>query len=107
MIKIYDTDSPKQIAKKIYKDFDVHSSCSIYGFYTDLINQKIVPKGEVVLEELKELYEADQYETKAGRMVRKFQYRGDSIGGPIAHKIFTWEKRIVESEPRYTIWRFQ
>jgi hypothetical protein len=107
MVKIYDTDTPKQVAKKIYKDFDIHASASIYGFYTDIANEKIVPKGELVLEELRLMYEADQYENKAGKMVRKFQYRSNSIGGPIAHKIFTWEKRIVDSEPRYTIWRFQ
>jgi len=31
----------------------------------------------------------------------------DSIGGPIAHKIFRYKRTVDEGVPRYQIWRVQ
>lgn len=107
MVKIYDTDSPHEIARKIFYDIDVMASVSIYGFYMNEASQKLVPKGEIILEQLKQLDEEENLSFRKDRTVRKYRFRPDSIGGPIAHKIFTWEKRVVDDEPRYTIWRYQ
>jgi hypothetical protein len=107
-IKIYDTDTVQDIARKIYEDFDVMASCSIYGFVMHELEHKLIPKGELVIEELRRMDEKENMGIgAAGGRYRKYKYRKDSVGGPIAHKIFTWEKRVVESEPRYTIWRYQ
>lgn len=105
MVKIYDVDTPQEIAKKIYEQFDVMASCSVYGFV--VTEEKIIPKGELVLQEIKRLDELENISYFGKKKVRKYKYRKDSIGGTLAQKIFTWEKRIVDSEPRYTIWRFQ
>lgn len=106
-VKIYDTDSPYQIALKIYKDFEVLNSCTIYGFYMDEAKQKLIPKGEIIMDLIKDMYESEYIDIKEKTRHRKFKYRNNSVGGPISHPIFTFEKRIVDMEPRYTIWRFQ
>lgn len=104
-IKIYDTEQPDAIARKIWNNFEVHQSCTIYGFYRD--GEELIPKGEAILRILRALYEVDHCWDKAGKQFRKYQWKANSVGGPIAHKIFTWEKRVVDNEVRYTIWRFQ
>lgn len=105
VVKIYDTDTLREVAQKIYNDFDVSASCSVFGFVER--DRLLVPKGQIVLEYLALFDEIDHITYKKTKKERKYKYRPDSIGGPIANKIFTWEKRIVDGEPRYTIWRFQ
>lgn len=106
MIKIYDTDTVWEIAKKIWEDFDVLASCTVYGFVE--VEKSLVPKGQLVVSELRKMDELENVKKNAvGSKVRQWKYKKDSIGGPIAHKIFTWEKRIVDDEPRFTIWRVQ
>lgn len=104
-VKIYDTDSARDIARKIFEEFDVMSSCCVYGFVEK--DSGLIAKGEYVIEYLKMFDEMENLKFRGEKAERNFKYRKDSIGGPIAHKIFTWEMRIVESEPRYTIWRYQ
>lgn len=107
-IKVYDTDTVEQIAKKVFYEFDVMASVTIYGFVMNEQEQKLMPKGEAVLEYIRKLDQFNNFKDRENsKPVRYFKYKKDSIGGPIAHKIFTWEKRIVDSEPRYTIWRYQ
>lgn len=103
--KIYSTDSCKDIAKKIFETFDPGDIVQVYGFVTDMKTGKTRDKGDAVLEDLRWFYEFKHY-GHAGR-ARTYEFVKDSIGGPILHPIFTWEKRIVDSEPRYTIWRKQ
>lgn len=107
-IKIYDTDTVFDIARKVYEDFDVMASCTIYGFVLHEEKKQLIPKGELVVDCLKRM-DADEHLKKnaIGSMMRQYKYKKDAVGGPIAHKIFVWEKRIIDSEPRYTIWRFQ
>lgn len=107
MVKIYDTDTIEIISRKIYFDFEVLQSCTVSGFVMDMEKQKITPKGELVMQELSMLYNDECCKDTGGRKYRKFAYRENSVGGPIAHKIFTFDKKIVNNEPRYTIWRFQ
>lgn len=107
MVKIYDTDPVEVIAKKIYNDLDVMMSCTIFGFIHDIDGRNLTPKGEIVLNELKRLDDLEHIGIRAGGKYRKYKFKENSVGGPIAHKIFTYEKRMVDSEPRCTIWRFQ
>lgn len=100
-VRIYDTDTLDDIASKIFNDFDVMAFCTIFGFLT--VGEKLVPKGEIVLRKIKEMDIAKN--VPGGK--RKNVYKKDSIGGCIAQKIFTWEKRIVDKDVRYTIWRYQ
>lgn len=107
LVKIYDTETPREIAEKIFYKFDISASCSIYGFYMDEFKNKLVPKGELVLEQLRTLDEIENCRYTGNKKIRNYKYRKDSIGGTIAQKIFTYEVRVVEKEPRYTIWRYQ
>jgi len=104
-VKIYDTDSSRDIARKIFYEFDVSASCNISGFVEK--NGHLVPKGEYVLEFLDMFDQIENIRFHKDKKMRKTIYRKNSVGGPIAQKIFTWEKRIVDNEVRYTIWRFQ
>lgn len=104
-VKIYDTESPRDIAEKIYKHFEVGASCSVFGFMQD--EERLVPRGDVVLEFIRLFDEIDNIKYRGIKKERKYIFRKESIGGPILHKIFTWEIRVVEKEVRYTIWRLQ
>lgn len=105
MVKIYDIDSPLQIASKVWEHLEIGQSVSVLGFCT--MSNEILPKGEVVLSELRRLDELENVYTSGARKTRKVKFKKDSVGGPLAQKIFVWDKRIVDKEPRYTIWRFQ
>jgi hypothetical protein len=104
-VKIHSTDSPEEIAAKIYHDFEVGASCSIFGFCIG--TEDLIPKGDLVLKELRRLDEADNTRFVGKKKTRSYKYKQESIGGTIAQKIFTWEKRVVDKEPRITIWRYQ
>lgn len=106
-VKIYDTDTARDVAEKVYYKFDVMASCSVYGFVMNEKEEKLIPKGEAVLKHLEMFDEIENIRYVGEKKVRKHVYRKESIGGPISQKIFTWEKRIVDNEPRYTIWRYQ
>lgn len=103
VIRIYDSDTIEEIVFKIYYDFDVMASCKISGFVMHEGLKKLIPKGELVIEELRKL----DLQENISEGKRKYKYKKDSVGGPIAHKIFVWEKRVVDQEVRYTIWRYQ
>lgn len=104
-IKIYDTEKPEDIARKIYEQFDVHQSCTIMGFYKG--EEDLIPKGKVVMDIIEMLYSLEFCRDKGGKQYRVYSYKPNSVGGPIAHKIFTWDKKIINNEIRYTIWRVQ
>lgn len=112
MMRIYDTDTVYDMAEKIFNSFEALESVNIYGYVE--IEGKLMEKGQAVLNELRILDEkanCSQYESvrhKGGlKRIRIYKFKPDSIGGPLAHKIFTHQRRIVDHEPRYTIWRFQ
>lgn len=104
-VKIYETDSVEDIAKKIFFDFEVGASCSIYGFVVG--SEQMKAKGELVWEEIRRLDDLHNCRDFGGKRVRKYEYRKGAIGGTIAQKIFTFEKRIIDKDIRYMIWRFQ
>lgn len=101
--KIYNTDDVDTMAEKIYRTFERGDTVSIFGWVEE--GETLVPKGVRVLDKLLWFYQRDHYGHK-GR-AREFKYRKDTIGGPIAHPIWSWEKRMVDQEPRINIWRIQ
>ena len=107
MVKIYDTDSVTEIGKKIYEFFEVGASVSITGFVTIEEEMRIEPKGMMVIEYLKLLDEIDNVEQTKTKKIRKYRYLTNSIGGPVAQKIFTYDIRTRDSQPYITIWRSQ
>jgi hypothetical protein len=112
MVKIYDTDTYLEMAKKIYEHLEVNCSVSVFGFLTVPELSKVVPKGEMVLIELEKLYDKEYMTMRGPHKSRKYRFRDKSIGGPVLHPIFTWEKRVVDGkdgvkEVRYTIWKVQ
>jgi hypothetical protein len=106
MVKVLDTDSELDIASKIYERFEVLESCSVIGWSRK--PEYWLGKGEEVLAELRRM-DADEHikYMKNGKRARLNVYKPESIGGPMAHKIFVWERTIVNNEPRYRIWRVQ
>lgn len=106
MANVYQSDSCIQVARKIYENFDVGESCVITGFIIQLGDS--VTRGELILKEIERMDMDENIRFISGaKKQRKYVYKKGSIGGPISQKIFTFEKRIVDSEVRYTIWRFQ
>jgi len=111
-IEIYDTDTWKQVADKIWSDgFQTNQSCSIYGI--ELINGKAVAKGELVVEELRRLDKEENVMVgQSGKKSRRRKILPDSIGGYVAHKIFRFKYNIIIDEVKgntvkYNIWRVQ
>lgn len=107
MCKIYDTDTVYDIARKIFNEFDIGAMCRVSGFFMDEKANILRPKGEIVIEQLKDMDLGVNCKKYTNGIQRKYVYKKNSIGGPISHKIFTWEKHVVDNEVRITIWRFQ
>lgn len=102
---IYDTDSIKEIARKIYYKFAINQSCTIFGI--EIFEDVAVPRGELVLKDILALYELEYMRWQGIKYIRKREFPKNSIGGELAHPIFRWEKRIIDNNVRYTIWRIQ
>ena len=111
MVKIYDTDTVHEMARKIYYFFDVNASVSIKGFVKIEERMKLIPKGEAVIEQLKLFDEIDnireKMNTRGIKKQRDYVYPSNSIGGPNVQKQFRYESRIRDGEPFITIWRTQ
>lgn len=112
-VRIYKTDTPIIMARKIYNHFTIGQSCTIEGFTENIWPTE--PIGEVVWKFIRELDYDENYVIEPGRAPRR-KYReagGDSIGGRVAHKIFR-KKREMRKSPDSNviqlvthIWRFQ
>lgn len=84
---------------------EINELCSVYGLLQK--GGEVIPKGELVIEFLKMFDELDNIRYRGTRPYRNYKFREDSIGGPIAMKIFTWDKKTVEGDIRYNFWRIQ
>lgn len=104
-VKIYSEDSVDVIAEKIYSKFECGDFVSVFGFVEDVLTQTLIVKGEAVMTRIQWLYENDHYGHK-GR-AREYKFIKGAIGGPVAHKIWTSDKKMIDSEPRVIIWRIQ
>lgn len=104
-VKIYSTDTAREIAEKIFNQFVPGDMVQIFGWVKMEKTETLMPKGEAVLEVLRWLYENKHYGHN-GR-AREYKYKLNAIGGAIAHPIWTWERRIIDGEPRFMIWRVQ
>jgi len=105
--KIYDTDSPLIVASKIFKHFDIGENITVNGYVRNEKSLEIEEVGIIIIKELERL---DKYENcgsmdKGGK--RKHKYLSRSVGGPVAQKIFQWDRKKVDGVPRYFIWRAQ
>ena len=111
MIQIYDTDTWKECADKIWSDsFEVNNSCSIYGII--LLKGEPFAKGELVVNELRRLDKEENVMVGAsGKNSRRRKVLPDSIGGYVAHKIFRFKELHTERNGvktrKYNIWRVQ
>lgn len=107
MVRIYDTDTLHEMASKIYEKFEVMQSFCISGFVIS-DNDKLIAKGKIILDYIERRYKEENVSISSdGKEKKKYKFEKDSIGGPIAHKIFKWNIRVIDKEPRYTIWRLQ
>ena len=105
LVKVYDTDTPEQIAKKIFNNFEVMQSCTITGYV--ISGGESFIKGELVINELYSLDKLHNLRQQGNKMARKRKRLKDSIGGYVADKIFRYKKTIDGSNVRYNIWRYQ
>lgn len=104
-IRVYDNETVQEIAYKIYQSFEIFQSCKVTGFIQD--GRRMEAKGELVLKEIDRLDRLDNVRKMGEKMTRKRKKPPNTVGGYVAHKIFQWEKNIVDNEVRYTIWRIQ
>ena len=97
----------KEIADIIFFQFDLHQSCKIEGW--EYIGKRIHPKGELVCDEIWNLDRKHNCYVKDGSKtaLRIRKRPANSIGGYAAHKIFKWERFILDNYVKYTIWRIQ
>lgn len=70
----------------------------------DMIHGISVHVGEEVLRIIDEF---DRKENHFANGQRKKVKPKDSVGGVLGHKIFRWQKTILDNEVRYLIWRIQ
>lgn len=103
--RIFAEDDWRETALKIWNNFEVNQSCKVTGFENDGLT--LVPKGEMVINELTRIDLYTNTTTDGRGRRRMVRPKGKSIGGYIAHKIFRWEKKIIDSEMVFTIWRYQ
>lgn len=105
---LFHKELASEIATIIWKNLNVGESVIVTGFVKYFEEMDMKPRGELVLRELERI---DKFENiryiNVNKKQRKYKFLPDAIGGPIAQKIFKWDKHIVDSEIRYTIWRFQ
>jgi hypothetical protein len=103
--RIYSTMIAWEMAETIYNRFVVEQNCIVTGW--EKRADKWYEKGQLVLDEIRKRDERDNmYMTKQG-LKRKVKKWANSVGGHQAGKCFRFEKRVVNEEPRYTIWRVQ
>lgn len=95
-----------EMAKIIFKEFELNQSCVIYGFIGE--GRDLKRKGEAVLEEVDRLDTAhNKADMGQGRMRRKRVVPQNTIGGYVAHKIWRFKHEIIDSNPKTSIWRIQ
>lgn len=108
MVYILVTDTPEEMAIKIYKHFLLDQSCVIEGLTREENN--LVPIGFIVMKKIKEFDEIDNFTVDAsGRMRRRRRVQANSIGGHIANKVFRYNEEVdyVNRNIRWTFWRVQ
>lgn len=107
MAIILETDTVFQMAVKIFEEFNVNQSCSIKGFVTIESEKRVVPKGEMVIKELEEMFQHKFMNLAAGRWRHKRKVLPNSIGGLVAQKIWKYKRDTRDGMIVYTVWRVQ
>ena len=104
-IRVLETDSIWETARKIYNDFAMHQSCTVKGI--EIQGTKAICKGEEVIKELTKMDKDEnirQYGKKLSRIRKKLP---NTIGGYVAHKMFKYASVTIDNDIRYQIWRIQ
>lgn len=109
MVTIDSDDSVEIMAQKIFCNFELLQCCTISGFERDGQGEfRLEEKGKLVCDRLSELdVERNYHKENSGRYRRKRVKLANCIGGFVAQKIFRWDRRIADSDVKYTIWRIQ
>lgn len=104
MVRIDDMDTARDMAEKIYNNFKVGDFYVVKGWV--IKGETLVDKGENVITWIQYFYEQEHYKPSGRERIFKYEYK-KTIGGPLAHPIFKWERTIRDKEPHYQIWRAQ
>jgi len=96
-VRVFETDTPIIMARKIFNHFAVNQSCTIGGF---TVSRDVEPLGIIVWRFIREMDYEENYILERGRAPRR-KYKeppAGSIGGRYAHKIFRKKETIREVE---------
>ena len=104
--RVYADDSVQDTAEKIYRQFEVLQSVSIVGWIYS--GGRTYKKGELVIQEIERLDSMENCVSDGkGKWRRKRVIPPNTIGGYVAHKMFRFQKVMIDNEPKITIWRIQ
>lgn len=102
-------DNVYTTANKIFNEFKVGQSCAVWGTVRvkniETGRDELVEKGKAVLNQLEE-FDRLTNTVDCGRR-RKKERLPNSIGGPLAQKIFIFKRSIENEDIKWTIWRRQ
>jgi len=109
MVRIYDTDTLEETARKIFEEFEVNQSCTLRGVEFVEAERKVYAKGKMVLAQLEYLDRIANTQKRGtrGGFARIQRKPSNCIGGYLAHKLFRWSEETLNGEPCVTIWRIQ
>ena len=105
-------DNYLDMAKKIFDKFEIGKACVVLGYVWETDLKTKYEKGMMVVNELKRLDLAfnfiptKRYVKNRPESQRRLMYIKNSIGGPVAHKIFRYE-RYNSTDAKWCIWRVQ
>jgi len=103
-------DTVQASARKIFEHFEVGQSCTITGFVI-MPDDSIDEKGKLVCDELIRLDFVENFNrsgsTRGNGMRRRRIRPENSIGDYLRKKTFQWQRKIIDNQVRYTIWRIQ
>lgn len=105
-IRVFETDSIEETARKIFEDFAIHQSCTVKGLEWNG-EQRVICKGEEVIKEIERLDRKYNMQKQGKKLVRKRKRLPNTIGDFVAHKTFKYQKVTVDNDIRYQIWRIQ
>lgn len=107
-VQILPEDDYMTMAEKIYKRFEIGMSCSIYGFVQIPSEMRVIPKGQLVIDEISRLDILDNTDIGSDKRRRRKRVKPPhTIGGYVAHKMFRYEILNTDKGPKVNIWRMQ
>lgn len=91
----------KQLAIAIWNNFFINQAVVIIGDIEE--GGQVYEKGDAVFQYLRYLDRTENYHGNR----RKWAVPPKTTGAPKAHKMFTFQRVIIDKQAKWTIWRLQ